>query len=491
VDSRRLATNFGVKFNWSDVALHQSAGPLPSGTGGGCSRRNGNSHSIVSQQPETNCSNGSKSLRRVFVSHKIEAQMTTYTWNQDQNQGETWMINASNATWIVGEDADFKVDDGGAIYELDTWSNNTFQILGDIETADSFHTAVESRGAGANVLIGETSRIRANASAVEVYGLDASVVSHGVIKAGETGIYAGKTATLENHGSIRAEQGISAFDVDSEIDNYGDINAKRIGIGADGDGSRVVNHVDGNIVANKVGADFAYVDGDHVLVNEGLIDAKIAVNDGEGDLRFVNRGTIDGNVLLGDGADTLDSRGGEVIGVVLGGKGNDTYILSDSSVKILEGLGGGYDTVRSSADSTLSTGFEALHLIGGKDIDGHGSRSNNDIAGNDGDNDLFGHGGKDWISGEGGRDILTGGDGADTFTFGIGFGRDTITDYQDGEDRISLLAGKVAFDFESLEDNLQQHGDDVWITLGKGDRLVVEDTELADLTMSDFLFGGL
>jgi Ca2+-binding RTX toxin-like protein len=410
--------------------------------------------------------------------------VTTYTWNQNQQQGQTWVINASNSTWIVGEDADFRIDGVVAIRESGTRSNNTFQILGDIEVT-GLDAAIESHGTGSTVLIGEDSRIEAESgSGVIVVGSDASVVSHGVIKAEALGIYAGQTATLENHGRIRAEAGMLAYDVNSEIDNYGDIGATRAGISAAGDGSRVTNHEDGKIVGEVIGVSFAfdYADADQVLVNKGLIDAKTAVIDDESELKFVNRGTIKGNVVLGDGDDKLDSRDGEIDGFVLGGKGDDTYLLSDSSMKILERLGGGSDTVKSTVDFTLSTGIETLYLLGSEDIDGHGSRSSNTIAGNDGNNDLFGHGGDDSISGKRGHDILTGGDGADTFTFGIGFGRDTIADFHDGEDRIHLINSKI--DFDSFE----QHGDDVWIMLGKDDRLVIEDTALNEFSQDDFVF---
>jgi Ca2+-binding RTX toxin-like protein len=417
--------------------------------------------------------------------------MATYTWNEDQNQGQPWVINKSNSTWIVGEDADFKVDVGEAIHELSARSNNTFRIFGDIETRNIYN-AIGSQGAGAKVLIGETSRIETEGGAgVDVSGLDASVVSHGVIKGDGIGIRAGDTATLENHGRIRAEIGIAAFDVDSKIDNYGDIGAKHTGIVADGDGCRVTNHADGKIVAKGIGVSFDFnevpadqVDAYKVLLNRGLIDAKTAIVDDEGELKIVNRGTINGNIVLGDGNDKLDSRNGEIDGIVLGGKGDDTYLLSDSSVKILEGLGGGYDTVKSTVDFTLSTGIDALYLLGSENIDGHGSRSSNTIVGNDGNNHLFGHDGNDSISGKAGRDILTGGDGDDTFTFGVGFGRDTIADYHDGEDRIYL---GIKTNFESLEHNLKQHGDDVWITFGKDDRLVIEDTKLSQLSQDDFI----
>lgn len=49
---------------------------------------------------------------------------------------------------------------------------------------------------------------------------------------------------------------------------------------------------------------------------------------------------------------------------------------------------------------------------------------------------LYGTAGNDRIESKGGSDVMTGGDGADVFAFAAGDGRDTITDFQPGVDKI-------------------------------------------------------
>jgi Ca2+-binding RTX toxin-like protein len=66
-----------------------------------------------------------------------------------------------------------------------------------------------------------------------------------------------------------------------------------------------------------------------------------------------------------------------------------------------------------------------------------------------GDDTLSGGGGNDLLIGGAGADVLTGGEGADTFRFaagdsGVGIGRDTVTDFQKGSDKIEL-AGASSF----------------------------------------------
>jgi Ca2+-binding RTX toxin-like protein len=81
------------------------------------------------------------------------------------------------------------------------------------------------------------------------------------------------------------------------------------------------------------------------------------------------------------------------------------------------------------------------------------------MLGNVAANAISGGDGNDAISGGGGTDSLTGGNGADQFSFGaltdspVGAGRDIITDFVSGTDRIGLsgidastaVAGNQAF----------------------------------------------
>lgn len=66
----------------------------------------------------------------------------------------------------------------------------------------------------------------------------------------------------------------------------------------------------------------------------------------------------------------------------------------------------------------------------------YGGDGNDKLYGNEGNDKLFGDAGNDTLYGGFGNDTLTGGDGADVFYYSNGDGKDVITDYQSGVDKI-------------------------------------------------------
>ena len=117
-----------------------------------------------------------------------------------------------------------------------------------------------------------------------------------------------------------------------------------------------------------------------------------------------------GVIIGGAGADTLSA--GEPnpenpaqLGAttLIGGVGNDRYIVSDSDVVIVEASLGGNDTVESASNYTLSGGVENLILKGAAAI-GVGSSINNSITGNSLANTLDGGLGNDTLFGGEGDD---------------------------------------------------------------------------------------
>lgn len=142
-------------------------------------------------------------------------------------------------------------------------------------------------------------------------------------------------------------------------------------------------------------------------------------------------------LLGGDGDDWLD--GGEGYNHLVGGMGNDTYVVdSQGSNFIVENIGGGIDTVLSSATHTLGNALENLVLTGSANIDGYGNQLDNDITGNAGDNRLKGEAGNDRLYGLDGKDVLEGGAGNDSL-FG-GAGDDTLYG-GDGDDWLDAGEG--------------------------------------------------
>ncbi|HLF95665.1 MAG TPA: DUF4347 domain-containing protein, partial [Methylococcaceae bacterium] len=102
------------------------------------------------------------------------------------------------------------------------------------------------------------------------------------------------------------------------------------------------------------------------------------------------------------GADTL-----------LGGAGDDTFLVNHAGDRIMERSGEGTDTVQSFIDYTLGTNLENLLLLGSTRT-GFGNAQANRLEGNDFANTLDGRGGADTLEGGLGNDLLNGGMGKDT-----------------------------------------------------------------------------
>ena len=138
------------------------------------------------------------------------------------------------------------------------------------------------------------------------------------------------------------------------------------------------------------------------------------------------------NVITGDGGanslsgaagnDTLD--GGAGADTLDGGAGNDLFAVDNAGDQVIEGAGGGTDTVTASVDYSLSANVENLTLTGSA-ASGTGNALDNTLTGNAGANSLDGGDGNDSLIGAGGNDALSGGNGADSLDGGTG--ADTLT----------------------------------------------------------------
>ena len=82
----------------------------------------------------------------------------------------------------------------------------------------------------------------------------------------------------------------------------------------------------------------------------------------------------------------------------------------------------------------------------------------------------------DTLSGGKGNDILTGGKGADIFVYANGDGKDTITDYTAGTDKIKITSGTITDSVIS--------GSDVLLTVGKGS-IRVKNASNQNITVID------
>src|SRR5262245_17720885 len=78
----------------------------------------------------------------------------------------------------------------------------------------------------------------------------------------------------------------------------------------------------------------------------------------------------------------------------VGGDGDDTYIVYDSSNKIVENAGGGIDTVITWGNTiTLAANVENLTLMGSANARATGNAGNNLIIANDGNDTIITGGG--------------------------------------------------------------------------------------------------
>ena len=142
-------------------------------------------------------------------------------------------------------------------------------------------------------------------------------------------------------------------------------------------------------------------------------------------LRFIGVGDFAGtgnalnNRLFGGaGNDTLD--GGAGNDTMTGGAGNDSYHVDGTGDVVVEGAGGGVDTVITSGNYTLSANVENLVSTNAVGATLLGNALSNQIQGGDGNDSIVGGGGNDTLNGGAGNDMLDGGTGNDSMTGGAG-----------------------------------------------------------------------
>ncbi len=113
--------------------------------------------------------------------------------------------------------------------------------------------------------------------------------------------------------------------------------------------------------------------------------------------------------------------GGAGADILIGGAGNDTYVVDNPGDVVDEGTGSGTDLVQAAASFDLSGvlgNVENLTLTGSAAVDGTGNGLVNTITGNTGAN---------IIEGKGGADILDGGSGLDTVSYASSGAGVTVT----------------------------------------------------------------
>jgi Ca2+-binding RTX toxin-like protein len=157
---------------------------------------------------------------------------------------------------------------------------------------------------------------------------------------------------------------------------------------------------------------------------------------GEGDDILMEDG---GDVVTGFGGGNVDNLPRQADDLLIGGTGNDTYILHSQQQTVAEFANEGTDTVEAYVSYVLGENLENLTLVGVGNLSGTGNGLDNVLIGSGEGNILDGGVGNDTLWGgsvrnaesgvvTSGNDTLIGGVGDDTYLFKVGDEIDTIED---------------------------------------------------------------
>lgn len=422
--------------------------------------------------------------------------MSTFTIHQNQNN--TYNITGSHNTWILKQGHQVTSSFANGIYEASSLSDNSYIIKGSVSASGVMASAMFLSGDDANVRITKTGAVEGR-NGIMSYGDKATISNSGTIDVDETGVEIhGSHSSMVNHGTIssHATTALSVLNVDTfRFTSDGTIDSFR-GIYSEAHDLTV------NLGKHSVfyTADVAIetvtaYDETAKIVNRGEMSAggnifSLVIKGHDGNETVRNSGTIEGSISLGGNSDTYNGRGGHVTGVINGGDGPDRYILDNKTDYVFEGADQGYDRLTVSFSMTLANDnhIEAIYLSGKGNFNLHGNKDGNVLIGNAGNNTLLGDAGSDWLRGGRGTDLLTGGEGADTFEFVARSGKEIITDFLDGIDKLQLDIGS-SHDIASVEDLLAHHthqdGANLVIS-GDGTTMIIRNFDKGDLTIADF-----
>lgn len=380
-------------------------------------------------------------------------------------------------------DGAIQYDDTGQHYISNTGTilalGRVIDILG--PPSGTVHLSVVNDGLmeslGANDLIVATSTLAST-----------HLINNGRMVGGDLNLASATSAILFNTGQIFSTRIDGASGSGFHLTNTGQIRnhpSQPLELtdifGSDGStGDDILNQ--GDLFANV-----SLLAGADELVNAAHIHGDIDLGDGND--AATNTGTLHADIDLGAGNDWFDTRGGQVLGVIEGGLGNDTFLVDDATLTLVETAGAGTDTVQTTTRHALAEHIENLTLIGASDATGIGNDADNTLTGSSGsnrlgagtgDDTLVGGLGNDTLYGSGGNDSLSGGDGDDYLSAGTG--ADTLFG-GDGDDR---MLGRRGLDKITGDDGAD------WIDGGNSDDTLLggrEDDTLIGGAGADFMEG--
>ena len=184
-------------------------------------------------------------------------------------------------------------------------------------------------------------------------------------------------------------------------------------------------------------------------------------------------------ITLGNGQDVVNAG---VADTIILGNGNDQITAGAGSTIA---LGNGTDVVSAGADSTISAANGSDTIVAG---------SSSTIKLGNGSDQVFG-GTSDMIALGNGHDLLvlvpgdtwTVGTGQDSFDAYLGFGNNTINDFNPGRDEINFNNGLFG-NFATVLKNTAQVGATSVITYDSTDKIVLANVQMSSLHTTDFNF---
>ncbi len=231
------------------------------------------------------------------------------------------------------------------------------------------------------------------------------------------------------------------------------------------------NHAAGDLLIGNSVANIIVGNGGNDVIRG--MDGKDHLEGGSG-RDLIEGGQGDDLIYGGDGDDIIDGGAGfDTVNFAPGFGGIDPVgegVIADLRDGTVSGLGNDGETIVN-VEAMIGTSFD--DILAGSDVrniirgglnqdDLHGRAGDDHLYGDDGADNLVGDAGNDWLYGGRGRDLQAGGAGEDVFVFtgltdtGVTAAtRDTIRDFEKGEDRIHLtgidakstVAGNQAFLF--------------------------------------------
>ncbi len=252
-----------------------------------------------------------------------------------------------------------------------------------------------------------------------------------------------------------------------------------------------------DVLDGGIGADTARYSSSDAFVNINMLTGVYTGGHAQGDT-FTDVESIIGSsfndIIRGNSsANTLSGTGGN--DELYGEAGVDTLVGGVGADKLDGGAGTADYAYYSSSTSAVTVNL-LTNINTGGDAAGDqlfniervfGSAHDDILTGNGLANLLSGSGGNDTLTGGAGTDTLTGGVGNDTFMFNTGFGADTVTDWQDGAEKIRFDAA-MALDFGALAFAGQGTKTVVVSGFADGSIITVKSAAFFTLEAGDFLF---